>query len=273
MRNVRLFVLVFLAALGASGCISVTNLVKVKPNGSGTLELTFLVNTAVLKQVGGMLGGEGKVEGKSSMPSAEDLAQQLSKVQGLKLVSRTPVKRGELEGEKLLLSFDDVNQVRVNENLPDKDAKPDPKDEVRFAMTKQPGGTSLLTISFPDKPAEKAARREGEQAQETASKSPQKPSPEMLKMLSAFFKDMRMLIAVDVDGTLVRTSSPYVEGNRVTLLDVDMGQLFSNPEGIDKVSSLSLGPDTSITQLREALAKAGVTGLKVNEPKVTIEMR
>ena len=29
----------------------------------------------------------------------------------------------------------------------------------------------------------------------------------------------------------------------------------------------------SITQLREALAKTGVTGIKVNDPKVTIEMR
>lgn len=271
MRRVRpLLLLVVFVAVAASGCISVTNIVRVKPNGSGTVELTFLVNTALFKQSSGMLGGGGSIEGKSTMPSADDVAKEISKMKGVRLVSQTPVKQGEFDGSKVLLAFDDVNQVSVSEGVPGQSAKPDPKDEVKFSMAKQPDGTSLLAISFPDRPGE--ALQGGGDAK-GPSKPTQKPSPEVLKMISGFFKGMRMTIAVDVDGTLVRTSSPYVEGNRVTLLDIDVERLVSNPEALDRMGTFSLGPDTSITQLREALAKTGVTGIKVNDPKVTIEMR
>jgi len=271
MRSARpLLALVVLAAIAASGCISVTNIVSVKPSGSGTIELTFLVNTAMFKQLGGMMGGDAKMEGKSKVPSADDVAKEISKMKGVRLVSQTPIKQGDLEGSKVLLAFDDVNQVSVSEGMPGQGAKSGPGDDLRFSLTKQPGGTSLLSINFPDRPGEAV---QGSGGATGPSKPVQKPSPEMLKMISAFFKGMRMTIAVDVDGTLVRTSSPYVEGKRVTLLDIDMEQLFSNPDALEKMGTFSLGPDTSITQVREALAKTGVTGVKINEPRVTIEMR
>jgi hypothetical protein len=272
MPNARLLLVVIaLVAVATSGCINVSNVISLKPTGSGTMEMTVLVNTAVFKQVGGMFGGgDVKAEGKSNAPSAEDIAKQVSKMKGVRLVSQTPIKQGDIEGSKVLLAFDDVNQISVSEDFPGGGKKPDPKDELKFSFTKQPAGTSLLSISFPERPASAGKK---DKAEGDASSNAMKPSPEMLKMMSGFLKGMRMMIAIDVDGTLVRTSSPYVEGNRVTLIDVDMEQLFSNPEAIDKMAALNLGPDTGISQARDALAKAGVKGIKINDPKVTIELR
>jgi iron uptake system EfeUOB component EfeO/EfeM len=71
----------------------------------------------------------------------------------------------------------------------------------------------------------------------------------------------------------VRTSSPYVEGNRVTLLDIDMDQLLKDPDALQKMDALPFGPAMSISGAREALAQAGVKGIKVNDPNITIEMR
>lgn len=282
-QRLLLFAFVVLAAAAASGCITSDTVVKVKPNGSGTIELTFLVNTAMFKELGAMMGGgEVKTQGKSTLPSADDMARQLSQMKGVRLVSQTPVKQGTSEGAKILLAFDDVNEISVSENLPGKSLKPKPEDEVKFALTRQPGGNALLSIQFPDKPGEALAEgAQGPPKQNQPRQNQPKQNqpakkdfdPEMAKMLAGFFKGMRVRIAVDVEGTLVRTSSPYVEGNRVTLLDMDMDQLFSNQAAFAKLESLSLGPDMSITEAREAMAKAGVTGIKINDPKVTIEFK
>ena len=95
----------------------------------------------------------------------------------------------------------------------------------------------------------------------------------MLQMIAGFFKGMRLMIAIDVEGTLVRTSSPYVEGNRVTLLDFNMDELLKDPKTLERLQGLDLGPGTSITEVRDAMVKAGATGIKINDPKVTIEFR
>ena len=53
MRSIRLLV-VLLAAVGLTACLDSTTLVKLKPDGSGTVEQTTLMNTAALK---GLMGG------------------------------------------------------------------------------------------------------------------------------------------------------------------------------------------------------------------------
>ena len=55
MRSLRLLG-VFLATVVLTACLNSTTLVKVKPDGSGTVEQTTLVNMAALK---GMMGGQG----------------------------------------------------------------------------------------------------------------------------------------------------------------------------------------------------------------------
>lgn len=258
-----------------AGCITSDTLLKVKPNGSGTMELTFLVNTELFKELGQMMGGETTSKSKSSMPTPEEMAKQLSQMKGVRLVSQTPVKRDGAEGARIVLAFDDINEITVSEDLPGKDLKPKPEDEVKFTLSKQPSGNALLTVQFPDKPGEAAAKASQNQPRQNQPKdrSAEKMDPQMMKMMAGFFKGMRVTIAVEVEGTLVRSSSPYVEGNRVTLLDIDFGQFLADPAALEKLDALPLGPDASLTEVRMAMERAGVKGLKVNEPRVTIEFR
>lgn len=270
MRRTSLFVvLLAVVALATSGCITATNLIRLKPNGSGTLEATIKVNTGAFKQMSAMMGGgEVKSEGKSGLPSPEDLAKELSKMKGVRLVSQKAFKDGDVEGVTVVMAFDDVNQIAVSEALPGKSKKASQEDDLKFSLVKQPGGTSILSIVMPERPGEAVKGGTGRKSGTTP-----KPSLEVMQMLGAFFKGMRIMIAVDVDGTLVRTSSPYVEGNRVTLLDFDMDQLLSDPEALQKMEALPIDPSLSITEVRESLRKAGVKGIKVNDSQVTIEMK
>ena len=260
------------AAVFASACITSTTTVKVKANGSGTVEQVMLMNTAMIGQMGPMIssqmGGSSKSATKSSNPFDEvfdeaKMTAEIAKMKGVRLVSRTPIKRDGLEGVKVVLAFDDVNQLALNENVGGSGDQP-----LRLAMTKNATGASVLTIEFPDKPGEGAAGPGG-----SGTKKRQAPKAENLAMAQMFFKGFRVLMTVEVEGTLIRTSSPYVEGNTVTLLDLDMERLFENPEALAGLDNLTFGPGMSVTETRAALAKSGVKGIKINDPKITIEFR
>lgn len=259
------------AAVLTSACITSTTTVKVKANGSGTVEQVMLMNTAMIEQMGQMItsqmGGSVKSKSKSSNPfedafSEEKMKADLAKMKGVRLVSRTPIKKDGLEGVKVVLAFDDVNQLVLDENVGSKSSDP-----MRVSMTKNAAGNSVLSIEFPDKPGG-AASKSG-----TGAKSKQAPKAEELAMAQMFFKGFRVQMAVEVEGKLIRSSSPYVEGNTVTLLDLDMEQLFANPAALAGLDEMPFGPGMSVTEARAALAKSGVTGIKINDPKVTIEFR
>jgi hypothetical protein len=263
---------VLTAAAFAGACITSTTTVKVKANGSGTVEQVMLMNTAMIEQMGQMIssqmGGTSKTTSKSSNPFEDALSEdkmkaEIAKMKGVRLVSRTPIKQDGLDGVKVVLAFDDVNQLVLDENVGGKS-----KDPMRVSMVKNAAGNSVLTIEFPDKPGGAAGAKGS-----TGQKTKQAPKAEDLAMAQMFFKGFRIQMAVVVDGTLVRTSSPYVQGNTVTLLDLDMEKLFANPAALSNLDELPFGPGMSVTEARAALAKSGVEGIKINDPRVTIEFR
>jgi hypothetical protein len=91
------------------------------------------------------------------------------------------------------------------------------------------------------------------------------PSADQIAMLKPMFAGARLSMAIEPVGRLVRTSSPYVTGQRVTLLDVNVDSL--------------LGDDTLLPRLQAAqsLEEAktilkSVPDLKATlDPEITIE--
>jgi hypothetical protein len=87
-------------------------------------------------------------------------------------------------------------------------------------------------------------------------------------MMKQMFKGMRILVAVDVEGKVVKTNSPYVEGNRVTIIDFDFEKLMENPN----VPNLDPIFEGSLDDARKALK--GVKGIKMNvDPEVQVEFK
>jgi hypothetical protein len=74
----------------------------------------------------------------------------------------------------------------------------------------------------------------------------------------------RLAIAVDPVGQLVRTNSSYVDGRRVTLIDVELDQLLEG-DALQRLQAAA-----SIDDAKAALQ--GVPGVKINfDPEITIE--
>ena len=84
------------------------------------------------------------------------------------------------------------------------------------------------------------------------------------------FKGLHMGMAVDVEGKIVKTNSPYVEGSKVTLMDIDFDPLFSDEKGF---KALSEKLEKSMGDERKTMeALKGFKGLRiVTEPEVSIE--
>ena len=72
-------------------------------------------------------------------------------------------------------------------------------------------------------------------------------------------------MAIEPAGQLVRTSSPYVNGRRVTLVDVNVDSLLNDDALLPRLQAAHTSDETR-TILKN------VPGLKVNlDPEITIE--
>src|SRR5687768_5967994 len=98
----------------ASGCINSASLVKIKPDGSGTIEQTMLVNMAAIK---GLMSGMGASQTKESGGVLNEAEfKRAGERMGVRPVSLTPMKEGGFEGAKAIYAFDDITKVRVDQD-------------------------------------------------------------------------------------------------------------------------------------------------------------
>jgi hypothetical protein len=241
------------ALMLAAGCMKGQRTIKVNADGSGTIVDTIKLG----EQAKGMLAS---MESMDKSTPAEKKTKKDTKLkaaatamgEGVTFVSAVDGKDG---GETITYSFKDINKIKVDStpNPSSADSK-ESKDEpltFRFAKT---GANPVLTVVFPKpKPS-------------TGEKKPE-PKPEELQQAVAMMKGMmaglRMTTVVEVNGKLVKTSSPWgATGNTVTLLDIDFDQL--DEAGMKKLAASGNEPPS-------AASLKGVKGLKVTDGEVTIE--
>lgn len=269
-----------MAAVVTTGCLSIDSNIKVKPDGTGTIEQTMLVNSSAMGMMS-MMGGESGDKPKGPTPedmfSPEKLKAEAAKLgEGVSYVSSTPVTQGEMKGVQATFAFTDFNKLKLTTSPPELGG-----DEASSMKASGPGSTldmvlsrvgasSLITLDmFGDKAKQAAAA--AKPAEGAAAESPFGEMPkEMIGMLAPMFKDMRIAVSVEPVGQLVRTNATHVQGQKVTVLDIAFGELFANPASFEKMEKLGNNP--SFDQIRTALA--GVKGIKINEvEKLEIEFK
>jgi hypothetical protein len=261
------FATLVLAAVCATGCIRSATLITEKPDGTGTIEQTVLMNAAALK---GMLGGLGSQPGQGQQGLSEDdwkkAAAKLG--EGVTYVSSEPMKSPDgFEGSKAKYAFTDITKLRVNQDPQLSSAgtsgfSVNSKSEspVTFALA-QTGGLNTLTVTFNDKPSTAAPKPTG---------GPDMDNPQMMEIMKTMFKGFKVGIDLEVAGKIVKTNADYVEGSRVTLLEMDLGSLLENEAKLKEVQK-AVGPNASIADLKPYLKD--LKGLKINDPVVTISFR
>jgi len=254
-------ILTVLVAVSCSGCFQMTTVMKVNGDGSGTVEHRMLFTTQALAQLKqfAALGGRGQGVDPTSEQQAREMASALGP--GVTYVSSTPVKTPTGEGRDAVYAFTDVSQVRVA-------TQPAPPggvtirtptlstaaDSVTFSMTHDPNGNAVLHVNVP------------ENALVQGISTNAATLPQQLPMIKSMLAGAHITLLVEPAGTLVRANTPHVDGQRVTLLEVDLDQLLKDPDALLARVQAAKTPD----EIKKSLE--GVPGLKMTIlPEITIE--
>jgi hypothetical protein len=249
----------FLSALMCAGCFQMTTVLKVKGDGSGTLEHRMVYSTRALAQMRsfGGLGGRG---GQPIDPLAEAQARMLAAAigPGVTYVSSTPVSTPLGQGRDATYAFTDVTELRVSTQpaTPPGVTIKTPAlgtdaAAVSFSLTHDPNGHAILHILVPEPNFLDALGSQGAASQ--------------IPMIKTLLGGAHLLLMVEPEGVLVRTSSPYVDGSRVTLLEVDLDEVLKDERLIARLQAAKT-QDEAKTAVREA------AGVKINlDREIVIE--
>ncbi|HYU80478.1 MAG TPA: hypothetical protein VEK56_15920 [Vicinamibacterales bacterium] len=265
MRLIR-FAILLVGTISLAACINASTLIKVKLDGSGTIEQTMMMNTAAVKSLMSGIDPQGQMQMKQSNPfDAASLERAVDRMgKGVRFVSATPISQNGFEGVKGIYAFDDINQVSVSQDVPNPSAapgsgKPSP---VTFKLARQ-GGSSVLTVTFDEK------AMSGTKTPPVTVK-PETVDPAMMQMMTAIFQGFKVAIDLEVDGKIVKTNADYVTGSRITLLEIEMTSLLQDQAKLAQLQS-KMSPTASIADIKPLLKD--VKGIKINEPVVTVEFR
>ena len=260
MHAKRLF-LVLPALLVMWACMEGDRLIKVNADGSGTIVDTVKLGEQARTMIASMEAADKSTPAEKKATKVAKFKERAAAMgEGVTFVSYEPSVNG--GPEKVTYAFKDVSKLRIDAT-PDSAAgqsKPT-EDPLTFRLARK-GDSSVLTVAgaAPKPGAKKEDKPEGAEA----AAQMQAQAMAMMKMM---MKGLKMTSAVEVDGRLVKSSSPYVSGSRVTLLAIDFDEVAADEENLKRFASAGNDPKTM-----DPAALKGIRGVKFNpEPEITIE--
>jgi hypothetical protein len=248
-----------------AGCLEVSTVVSVKPDGTGTVAERLLMSKASFGQMSSLAEGDKKGQ-QGQIPDKAALEKKsLEMGEGVHFISVRPVATKSHEGYEALYSFRDINLLQVNSS-PDSGVSADsasgeqaPKKKKKFVhfLFKQGTPSRLVIVMDQEKEAGPSS---------TVAAKPQQ-NPEQLKMATSimkqFFKGMRVFMAVDINGSILSTNATHRKEKRITLMDVDFDKLLAKPKQF--ASFAALGSDPSSKEMQKIMKK--IPGIKLETQK------
>ncbi|MGB1260135.1 MAG: hypothetical protein ACPG6P_08855 [Akkermansiaceae bacterium] len=252
---------------------------SVKKDGSGTIteKTMFGQQMMMMLQMAELQGGAGGAGGAQANPVAGLMDKEKAKArakklgEGVELVSLDKIiKDGQTIGVKTVFKFADINKLTYSANSAmDMDSLPGAAKE-QAAANKDAGvkfkfaDGKLTIIQQAPKPAE-GAEKPADGGAEGGAEKPAAPAidPQMMAMVEGMMKDMRITTRVVIEPGIAKTNASHVEGNVITMSDIQMGKLIGQKDKLEAVQ----GGD--FEKMKKALK--GVEGIKF-EDKETVEV-
>jgi hypothetical protein len=254
------------------GCLQSTTVVKVNADGSGTLENQTVMTSAALVQMRQLTGALRGADAQALDPFSEDQARAIAAQMGdgVTLLSTAPIKTTAAEGRYTVYAFRDITKLRVSQAPAPPggasirgggiDLGGDRNAMVTIDLDRTPAGNVLMTLHTPGDPLSALFSQIG-----PASRRGGPVPGDQMVMMRQMLAGMRIALRVEPMGRVVRSNSPYVDGQTVTLFDVDVDSLLKNEEAFARLQAASTPAET-------AAALANVPGVKIAaERDITIE--
>jgi hypothetical protein len=247
------------AALSSAGCFHMTTVLKAKSDGSGTIEHTMMFTPAAVAQLRQFAAFSG-ANTQNFDPFSEQQARDMAIVigQGVTYVSSEPIVTAAGQGRRAVYAFSDVNQLKISTQPPAPGGLPikapgltSDAATVGFTLTHEDSGNAVLHIQVPEP--------------NWLSSIGSANASGQLALVKTLLAGARILLAVEPEGTVVRTSSPYADGRRVTLLELDLDEMLQDQTLIPRLAAAK-------TQDELTTIVKGAAGLKINlDREITVE--
>lgn len=251
MNKLRLSLVVLsLALMGTliSGCMQVSQEIKVNHDGTGMVVETIKFSPMVMQIIKGF--AEGMMDSEEEMSESEELfsenlfpekqfqekAQQMG--EGVEFISRE-VKEFQdgMVGYVAQYKISDINKFTLNP-LEEKQMIKKPGTNTPTTFYFERGiSSSYLTIKQHFLKDEGEKKEEIKKEVEKKEKS-SKADEEELANLREMFKGMRLQIVVECGEEIKTTNADFWDKNRITLLDFDVGQLLSYSDKLKMLSGM-----------------------------------
>lgn len=232
-----------------NGCIEMHTVIKLNKDGSGLIEENIFIGKAIIdmfKEFASAFADSTQPQQEFNLFEEEKIKAKTSEFgEGVEFVSMETFKTDEKEGYKAIYKFKDVNKVKVNQDPSNEvpigeptEAAEKQKEEVLFKFTK--GKPNRIEFKFPDE-VKKTVEAKTDESMNTEESNPEADSADIEQMIK-FMKDMKAKIEIRVDGKIINTNATHVDGNTITLFDIDFGKLISDADKLDQFKKFN--PDS-----------------------------
>lgn len=259
-----------IATLAVAGCMEIETVVRVKPDGSGTITERLVMSNEIVDMMKEM-APDGQPAELYNEQELRDAAPGYG--EGVTYVSAKDVETEFGKGYEASYAFADINKIRVGQDPGDKmpgDGPVEGEDDAGnfTTFTMQPDSPAELVIHWPVDKAESKSVETSETAStdETPVEQSAEEQEAAMEMMKMAFKDMRMSMHVEVAGSVVDSNATHLNGSRVTLVDIAFAEFLNSEEAMTKMASNS---EQSVADMKEMMAL--IPGLKMEiEPEVTV---
>jgi hypothetical protein len=188
------------AILLLAGCVEDLKVIRLKPDGSGTILYTRRMKDWAIDAV-----RKNKLVDEFTEEKARERIQSLGEVE---FVSVEKANAPGWEGMTATYSFKDLTKLKIDDS------------DTVLGLEKLANGNRVLTVTSRFKAAKPDNRPPAA-----------KLSDEEAKALMA---GLKFRLTVEVEGTVVKCSSPHLEGAVLTVMEVDFDQLLAEETRLKK---------------------------------------
>lgn len=274
MRKIKVLLSAFIFIITLTGCLRVNTTINLNPDGSGTIEETVFMKGAILdmiRQFASSFDESGEAEEFSFYKEEEQIAKAIDYGEGVAFLSGEEIFETDWEGYKVTYAFTDINKLKID---PSPDNKVNLGDEVEtssetvreyLTFSFKKGSPADLTIKLPQPDFSKDEETEIVETEVTDSLN----DDSMTEMFKNMFDGMRMSVNLKLNGQIEETNAAFVNGNVITMIDVDFTNILLNE---DVIKTLESKKPESMEDFREITKD--IEGIKIEfNDEVTVRFR
>lgn len=249
-----------------AGCLQVETTINVQKDGSGTINQKIAMSKTfvnMMKEFAQAFQDSTSTEKFNLFKDDEIIADAKDYGEDVKYVSHEFISDDQWEGFQAVYSFNDITKIKIQPDPGSKvgmDEEQEGKtaDEEYYFFKFNKGDVSELIIDRP--PIELNSKsEENKDTLRASEQNDEEMGEEFLKMMEG----MKINIEVQFDGKITSTNASYVDGSKITLMQMDLGEMMKDKESFKEFKDKE---PKNIEEMKEFLEKFPGMKIEIEKP-------